>query len=111
MLELGTATLRQPPKGIVLTVVPYDLRRTVVSVRINPSSPYRVENGRLRLFLADRPIAEVGLLPMPDCYRHTLANGKSVMAVARTRIEVSWRHTPSNADAGAGRSRPAGWRA
>ena len=40
--ELGTAALRRPPEEIVLTGGPYELRRTVVSVRVNPGSPYRV---------------------------------------------------------------------
>ncbi|MEV5689660.1 radical SAM protein [Micromonospora globbae] len=88
--ELGAAALRRPPEEIVLTGGPYELRRTVVSVRTNPDSPYRVkpdEDGRLRLFLDGRAIAEVGLPPMPDYYRHTLANGKSVMEVAPT---IQW---------------------
>ncbi|GAA4935394.1 radical SAM protein [Actinoplanes utahensis] len=88
--ELGEAALRRPPEEIVLTGGPYGLRRTVVSVRVNPSSPYRVkpgENGQLQLFLDDRPIGDVGLPPMPDYYRHTLENGKSVMEVAPT---IQW---------------------
>ncbi|MET7396506.1 radical SAM protein [Dactylosporangium sp. NPDC005572] len=88
--ELGTAALRRPPEEIVLTGGPYGLRRTVVSVRINPGSPYRVrtdDDGRLRLYLDGRPIADVGLPPMPNYYRHTLANGKSVMEVAPT---IQW---------------------
>jgi hypothetical protein len=88
--ELGAAALRRPPEEIVLTGGPYDLRRTVVSVRTNPDSPYRVKpdtDGRLMLFLDDRVIAEVGLPPMPDYYRHTLANGKQVMEVAPT---IQW---------------------
>src|SRR5919205_4060710 len=40
--ELGEAALRRPPEEIILTGGPYDLRRTVVSVRVNPASPYRV---------------------------------------------------------------------
>jgi hypothetical protein len=88
--ELGTAALRRPPEEIVLTGGPYDLRRTVVSVRVNPASPYRVMDagdGMLRLFLDDRPIADVGLPPMPEYYRHTLANGKTVMETAPT---IQW---------------------
>jgi hypothetical protein len=88
--ELGEAALRRPPEEIVFTGGPYDLRRTVVSVRVNPDSPYRVKpdkEGRLMLFLDDRVIAEVGLPPMPPYYRHTLANGKSVMEVAPT---IQW---------------------
>src|SRR5688572_22887379 len=41
--ELGAAALRRPPEEIVLTGGPYGLRRTVVSVRVNPSSPYQVK--------------------------------------------------------------------
>ncbi|MEV0902724.1 radical SAM protein [Actinoplanes sp. NPDC049802] len=88
--ELGEAALRRPPEEIVLTGGPYDLRRTVVSVRINPASPYRVkpgDDGRLKLFLDGREIADVGLPPMPDYYRHTLTNGKQVMEVAPT---IQW---------------------
>ncbi|GAA2702457.1 radical SAM protein [Actinoplanes palleronii] len=88
--ELGEAALRRPPEEIVLTGGPYDLRRTVVSVRINPSSPYKVTpdaDGRLVLTLDGRTIAEVGLPPMPDYYRHTLSNGKQVMEVAPT---IQW---------------------
>ncbi|MFY1670451.1 radical SAM protein [Plantactinospora sp. WMMB334] len=88
--ELGSAALRRPPEEIVLTGGPYELRRTVVSVRVNPDSPYRVRDGgdgMLRLYLDDRPIADVGLPPMPEYYRHTLAGGKSVMEVAPT---IQW---------------------
>ncbi|GAA4449801.1 radical SAM protein [Phytohabitans houttuyneae] len=88
--ELGAAALRRPPEEVVLTGGPYGLRRTVVSVRVNPDSPYRVmagDDGVARLHLDGRPIADVGLPPMPDYYRHTLANGKSVMEVAPT---IQW---------------------
>lgn len=88
--ELGMAALRRPPEEIVLLGGPYGLRRTVVSVRLNPDSPYRVKDGGsgvLQLFLDGRPIADVGLPPMPEYYRHTLANGKSVMEVAPT---IQW---------------------
>ncbi|MFB9236548.1 radical SAM protein [Plantactinospora siamensis] len=88
--ELGSAALRRPPEEIVLTGGPYELRRTVVSVRVNPESPYRVADagdGVLRLHLDGRPIADVGLPPMPEYYRHTLSNGKSVMEVAPT---IQW---------------------
>ncbi|EFL28576.1 radical SAM family Fe-S protein [Streptomyces himastatinicus ATCC 53653] len=88
--ELGAAALNRPPEEIVLTGGPYGLRRTVVSVRVNPDSPYRVragEDGALALYLDGARIADVGLPPMPDYYRHTLANGKSVMEVAPT---IQW---------------------
>ncbi len=88
--ELGTAALRRPPEEIALTGGPYDLRRTIVSVRVNPGSPYRVglaEDGTLHLSLEGAALAEVALPPMPDYYRQPLSNGKSVMEIAPT---IQW---------------------
>lgn len=65
--ELGAAALKRPPEEIVLTGGPYDLRRTVVSVRVNPASPYRVRaggRGVLGLYLDGVRIADVGLPPI-----------------------------------------------
>ncbi len=88
--ELGEAARRRPPEELALTGGPYDLRRTIVSVRVNPDSPYRVsrtEGGELRLSLEGRELADVGLPPMPEYYRHALANGKTVMEIAPT---IQW---------------------
>ncbi|HEX3290143.1 MAG TPA: hypothetical protein VHR46_02035, partial [Gaiella sp.] len=90
LAELGEAARRRPPEELALTGGPYALRRTIVSVRVNPGSPYRVtvgENGGLELQLDGRAVAEVGLPPMPEYYRHTLANGKTVMETAPT---IQW---------------------
>src|SRR5262249_56586954 len=38
LAELGAAALRRPPEEIALTGGPYELRRTIVSVRVNPDS-------------------------------------------------------------------------
>src|SRR5580692_10844754 len=57
LAELGEAAIRRPPEEIALSGGPYGLRRTIVSVRVNPSSPYRVhgdEGGGLRLSLEGR---------------------------------------------------------
>src|SRR5712691_6528268 len=78
LAQLGEAARRRPPEELALTGGPYALRRTIVSVRVNPDSPYRVErseSGELRLSLEGRELAEVGLPPMPEYYRHSLANG------------------------------------
>ena len=59
-------------------------------MRVNPDSPYEVavgEDGELRLSLDGREIADVGLPPMPEYYRHELANGKTVMETAPT---IQW---------------------
>src|SRR5205809_1497400 len=90
LAELGEAAKRRPPEEIALTGGPYGLRRTIVSVRVNPESPYRVardEDGTLRIALEARELADVGLPPMPEYYRHPLRNGKTVMETAPT---IQW---------------------
>src|SRR5881396_3079380 len=89
LAELGEAAKRRPPEEVALTGGPYGLRRTIVSVRVNPASPYRIsgQGGQLTLSLEGREIAGVGLPPMPEYYRHTLANGKTVMETAPT---IQW---------------------
>ena len=83
--------MRRPPEEIALTGGPYELRRTIVSVRVNPDSPYRVSRERggraARCRSTAATIADVGLPPMPEYYRHTLANGKTVMETAPT---IQW---------------------
>jgi hypothetical protein len=85
LAELGEAAKRRPPEEIALSGGPYGLRRTIVSVRVNPASPWRVVGDRLTL--EGSPVAEVELPPMPAYYRHTLSNGKSVMETAPT---IQW---------------------
>ena len=89
LTELGAAALLRPPEELALTGGPHGLRRTIVSVRVNPDSPYRVarSDGGLRLSLEGSEVAEVALPPMPEYYRHTLANGKTVMETAPT---IEW---------------------
>ncbi len=90
LVNLGEAATRRPPEEIALTGGPHGLRRTIVSVRVNPGSPYRVgrdQDGELRLAVDDRPLADVALPPMPEYYRHTLTNGKTVMETAPT---IQW---------------------
>jgi len=90
LVELGEAARRRPPEEIALTGGPYELRRTIVSVRTNPDSPYHVApdaDGRLALWLEGQRLADVALPPMPAYYRHRLGNGKSVMEIAPT---IQW---------------------
>src|SRR5436190_9739266 len=90
LAQLGEAATRRPPEEIALTGGPHELRRTIVSVRVNPGSPYRVardEDGALRMTLDGRPLADVTLPPMPEYYRHLLGNGKTVMETAPT---IQW---------------------
>jgi hypothetical protein len=91
LAQLGEAATRRPPEEIALTGGVYGLRRTIVSVRVNPDSPYRVartaEDGTVGLSLEGRPIADVAFPEMPEYYRHRLSNGKSVMEIAPT---IQW---------------------
>jgi hypothetical protein len=90
LTELGEAALCAPPEEIALTDGPYGLRRTIVSVRVNPDSPYRVaraDDGALRLELEGADLARVELPPMPEYYRHALSNGKTVLETAPT---IQW---------------------
>jgi hypothetical protein len=88
--ELGEAARRRPPEEIALVGGPHELRRTIVSVRVNPDSPYEVAreaDGSLRISLDGQRLADVVLPPMPPYYRQPLGNGKSVMEIAPT---IQW---------------------
>ncbi|MBI4445959.1 MAG: radical SAM protein [Acidobacteria bacterium] len=78
------------PEEICLTDGPLKLRRTIVSVRVNPKSPYRVgisANGRIVLELEQRLIADVEFPRLPEYYRRRLANGKPITDIAPT---IQW---------------------
>ncbi|HEU5439191.1 MAG TPA: radical SAM protein [Ktedonobacterales bacterium] len=77
------------PEEIALTGGRYGLRRTIISTRLNPASPYRVapREGALWLHAEDEPLAEVGLHELPAHYRATLPNGKPVAEIAPT---IEW---------------------
>src|SRR6186997_3437461 len=67
LTQLGAAATFRPPEEVALSGGPYDLRRTIVSVRVNPESPYRIGRdgaGELRLSLEGRDLAAVELPPM-----------------------------------------------
>src|SRR4029079_3896783 len=67
LAELGEAAKRRPPEELALTGGPYGLRRTIVSVRVNPDSPYRIsgQGGALSVSLECSQIASVGLPHVP----------------------------------------------
>jgi hypothetical protein len=72
------------PEEIALVGGPHGLRRTIVSVRLNPESPYRLERSEsgFALHLEGELIAPVELPPEPAHYRKTLASGKPVSEIA-----------------------------
>ena len=77
------------PEEVRLTGGPYNFRPVVVSVRLNPDSPYRVESedNSLVLKLVGDAVAEVELQKTPEYYRRTLSNGRPMAEVAPT---IEW---------------------
>ncbi len=79
----GQENLRAPEE-IALAGGPLNLRRTIVSVRLNPASPYRLEPRASGGFLTldGEPVCNVEFPPEPEHYRRTLSNGKPVSEIA-----------------------------
>jgi hypothetical protein len=77
------------PEEIALVGGIHDLRRTIVSVRLNPSSPYRVDarGSTLVLFAGEQELCNVLLGPAPAYYGEQLASGKIMREVAPT---IEW---------------------
>ena len=90
LAQLGEAAHRRPPEEVALSGGPYALRRTIVSVRVNPDSPYRVargEGGGLAVISRGSGARRGHATAVPEYYRHQLANGKTVMETAPT---IQW---------------------
>lgn len=78
------------PEEIALVGGPREFRRTIVSVRLNPDSPYRVEieDGQLVLRVdGTTTLCGVALQEMPRYYQRQLSSGKSVTEIAPT---IEW---------------------
>ncbi|MGE3166382.1 MAG: radical SAM protein [Planctomycetota bacterium] len=77
------------PEEIRFSGGPDGYRPTVVSTRVNPASPYRVDVGAsgLELRLGNELLATIELLPVPAYYQKSLANGHPVHEVAPT---IEW---------------------
>ncbi len=77
------------PEEVRLVEGPYGFRPVIVSVRLNPLSPYRVESHEdsLVLTLDNHVIAKIELQKSPAYYLRTLANGKPIIDVAPT---IEW---------------------
>ncbi|HEX8983168.1 MAG TPA: radical SAM protein [Ktedonobacterales bacterium] len=89
MSQLDEEQKWRAPEEIALTGGPYDLRRTIVSVRLNPRSPYEVapRDGALWLHADGEPIAQVGLHDLPAYYNDKLPDGRPVAEIAPT---IEW---------------------
>jgi len=77
------------PEELCLQGGPRDFHRTIVSVRLNPESPYRVElvEGQLVLQLDGEILCDVVFQKTPAYYQRTLSNGKPVIDIAPT---IEW---------------------
>jgi len=85
------------PEEIALVGGPYGLRRTIISVRLNQQSPYRLERlpeagdaqgdeGFVLTFEGEK-VSDVRFPPEPEHYRRRLRNGKPVSEIAPT---IEW---------------------
>jgi hypothetical protein len=72
------------PEEIRMTGGPYELRPTIVSVRVNPASPYvvRIVEGRLALTCGATTLAELEFPPIPEYYQHSLSSGLKISQIA-----------------------------
>jgi hypothetical protein len=72
------------PEEIALRGGPFELRRTIVSVRLNPVSPYRLvrTESDFALLLDGKPLCSVELPPEPPHYRRMLRSGKPASEIA-----------------------------
>ena len=87
--DLDATQQWKTPEEIALTGGRYDLRRTIVSVRLNPASPYRVvlQDGERWLTVEGELLARVALPALPAHYRAKLADGKNAAEIAPT---IEW---------------------
>lgn len=87
--EMGQKEHLRSPEEIRLVGGPKNFRPVVVSVRLNPASPYRVEtdDGLLVLKADGQTITSVELQKAPEYYNRTLASGKPIADIAPT---IEW---------------------
>lgn len=87
--ELERDESRKAPEEMAFSGGPRGLRRTIVSVRLLPGSPYRVvvDGDRLALTLAGAPLADIALQEVPAYYRRKLQSGKPITEMAPT---IEW---------------------
>lgn len=77
------------PEEIALVGGPREFRRTIVSVRLLPDSPYLVDvrDGHLVLLADGVHVADVQLQDTPAYYKRTLKSGKPITEMAPT---IEW---------------------
>ncbi len=87
--KMGQNENTKAPEEIRLVGGPYKFSPVVVSVRLNPASPYHMEaeDGALVLKLDGHPVAQAELQKSPSYYQRALANGKPITDIAPT---IEW---------------------
>ncbi len=72
------------PEEIKLTNGVYNLLPTIVSVRVNPFSPYQVQllDEKIILLCEGVILAEVEFPPIPEYYKYKLSSGKKISEIA-----------------------------
>ncbi|MEY2742784.1 MAG: hypothetical protein RIS21_1155 [Planctomycetota bacterium] len=77
------------PEEISLSGGPFGFKRVIVSVRLDPESPWKVElvDDRVTLVCEGTSVAEVGFAPRPPYYGMKTADGTPVVEVAPT---IEW---------------------
>lgn len=80
---------RAAPEEFAFTGGPWNLRRTIVSMRLNPDSPYlvKIQDDKLILTENENLLAEIFLNKKPKYYEKNLSNGKPVIDIAPT---IEW---------------------
>lgn len=82
--EMQSHEAYRSPEEIRMTGGPYSLRPTIVSVRVNPDSPYRVElnESAITLMCESVPLAQLDFPPIPSYYDQRLSSGKKISEIA-----------------------------
>jgi hypothetical protein len=83
-MEQKAKHLLKAPEEVLFRGGEYDLQPTIFNVRLNPTSPYKIDifDGKLQLFCDDHPFAEVDFHPLPIFYNSTLSSGKKISEIA-----------------------------
>ena len=81
------------PEEIWLEAGAWDFRPTIISVRLNPASPYQIavegegDDARAVLQLEGTNLTTVRFPPVPEYYTRSMSNGKRVIEIAPT---IEW---------------------
>jgi len=87
--ELEQGENLRVPEELSLVGGPRNFRRTIVSVRIYPDSPYRVDivEGKLALLVGGELVCDIDLQETPEYYRRDLRSGRTITEIAPT---IEW---------------------